>query len=206
MLQINNACIEYGHKRLFEHLTLHVQKGEMLCITGESGSGKTSLLRAVLGFVPLKKGEIRIDGIPLSAKTIGSIRQKIAYIPQELSFPSEWVREMIQLPFDLKANQANRFSQEKLLEYFHFLGLEKELLRKRVCEISGGQKQRVMIAISALLEKPLFIIDEPTSALDKESSHRTLAFFQNLARKGRTIIVISHDQQFASGCNRIFTL
>jgi len=206
MLQINNICIEYSHKLLIENLTLHIQKGEMLCITGESGSGKTSLLRAILGFVPLKRGEIRIDHTLLSAKTIGTIRQKIAYIPQELSFPSEWVREIVQLPFALKANHTNQFSQEKLFEYFHLLGLKKELLHKRVCEISGGQKQRIIIAISALLEKPFFIIDEPTSALDKESSYKTLAFFQNLAQKGQTIIVVSHDQQFASGCNRIFIL
>lgn len=206
MLRIENACIEYNQKLLFENLTLHIQKGEMLCITGESGSGKSSLLRAIMGFVPLKRGEIHVDGIRLSAQTASEIRRQIAYIPQELSFPSEWVKEMIQLPFALKANHASGFSTEKLFEYFHLLGLKEELYHKRVSEISGGQKQRIMLAVSALLNKPFFIVDEPTSALDTDSARKVLTFFQNLSENGQTLIIVSHDKHMAAGSNRIFIL
>lgn len=206
MLQIDNACIEYNHKLLFKNLTLHIQQGEMLCITGESGSGKTSLLRSIMGFVPLKEGSIHVDKILLSAPNREEIRRKITYIPQELALPSEWVKEMVQLPFEMKANHTALFSQKELFEYFHLLGLKEELLHKRVSEISGGQKQRIMLAVSALLNKPFFIIDEPTSALDMESAHKVFTFLRDLARNGQTIIVVSHDKQFASGCNRTFTL
>ncbi len=206
MLQIDNACIEFNLKPLFSNLSLHVQRGEMLCISGESGSGKTSLLRAVMGFVPLKEGSIHVDGTLLSAQTAGHIRSKITYIPQEPSFPLEWVKEMVQLPFDLKANHAKRFNQNEMFGFFNLLGLKEELYHKRINEISGGQKQRIMLAMSAMLEKPLYIIDEPTSALDADSAHKVLQFLRMMAEKGGTIVAVSHDKLFAQGCDRTFTL
>ncbi len=206
MIRIDNACITYNDKILFTGLSLHVQKGEAVCISGESGSGKTSLLKAILGFVPLTEGTIQVDGITLTAQTTEKIRQRVTYIPQELSFPTEWVKEMVMLPFELKANHSSVFSKERLLENFRLLGLSEELYEKRVGEISGGQKQRIMLAVSALLDKPLFIADEPTSALDVESAHKVLSFFQHRAQEGQTLVMVSHDKELAAGCNRVFTL
>ncbi len=206
MIRIDNACIKYNDKTLFKGLSLHVAKGETVCISGESGSGKTSLLRALLGFVPLAEGSIELDGIPLNAQTTEKIRRRVTYIPQELSFPTEWVKEMVMLPFELKANHSSVFSQEKLFENFRLLGLKEELYEKRVGEISGGQKQRIMLAVSALLDKPVFVADEPTSALDAESVHKVLDFFRHRAQNGQTLIMVSHDRELSAGCNRVFTL
>ena len=81
----------------------------------------------------------------------------------------EWVKEMVALPFDLKINRSAPFSEERLYDYFDELGLEHDLYAKRVNEVSGGQRQRIMLAVAAMLNKPLIIIDEPTSALDTGS-------------------------------------
>ena len=114
MLQIDNACIAFGEDILFSEFCMRLNKGETACIAGQSGRGKTSLLNAIMGFVPLRKGKIKVGGILLEPTTIDAIRRHIAWIPQELALPSEWVKEMISLPFALKANRHISFSKEKL--------------------------------------------------------------------------------------------
>ena len=117
MLQIDNACIAFGEDILFSEFCMRLNKGETACIAGQSGRGKTSLLNAIMGFVPLRKGKIKVGGILLEPTTIDAIRRHIAWIPQELALPSEWVKEMISLPFALKANRHISFSKEKLFTF-----------------------------------------------------------------------------------------
>ena len=133
----------------------------------------------------------------LEPTTIDAIRRHIAWIPQELALPSEWVKEMISLPFALKANRHISFSKEKLFTCFDELGLDKELYQKRVGEISGGQRQRIMIAVAAMLEKPLIIVDEPTSALDPEMVGEVLDLMKQLALEGMTMVCVTHEMGFA---------
>lgn len=206
MIEIDNISISFGSLVLFKGLNLHVHPRGSVCICGGSGSGKTSLLKAILGFVPLSEGTIRVDGTLLTSKTVDYIRRKIAWIPQELALPCEWVSEMVKMPFELKANREAGFSKQGLMEYFSLLGLEEELYDKRVNEISGGQRQRIMLAVTALLNKPLLIVDEPTSALDQESCLRVIELFKSLCDRGMSIVSVSHDKQFATGCNQVFTL
>ena len=202
MLHINNACIAFGTEVLFSGLNLNLERGKTACIVGQSGCGKTSLLNAVMGFVPLKEGTIKVGDTLLDKSTIDIIRRQIAWIPQELALPFEWVKEMVALPFDLKVNRSVPFSEERLYEYFDDLGLEHDLYTKRVNEVSGGQRQRIMLAVAAMLN----IIDEPTSALDAGSTDKVLAFFRRQAEKGAAVLAVSHDKDFASGCHYLIEL
>ena len=182
MLHINNACIAFGTEVLFSGLNLNLERGETACIVGQSGCGKTSLLNAVMGFVPLKEGTIKVGDTLLDKSTIDIVRRQIAWIPQELALPFEWVKEMVALPFDLKINRSAPFSEERLYDYFDELGL------------------------AALLNKPLIVIDEPTSALDAGSTDKVLAFFRRQAEKGAAVLAVSHDKDFASGCHYLIEL
>ena len=204
MLHINNACIAFGTEVLFSGFEMKLEKGETACIVGQSGCGKTSLLNAVMGFVPLYEGTIKVGGTLLDKSTIDLVRRQIAWIPQELALPFEWVKEMVSLPFELKVNRSVPFSEERLC--FDELGLEHELYFKRVNEVSGGQRQRIMLAVAALLNKPLIVIDEPTSALDTGSTDKVLAFFRRQAEKGAAVLAVSHDKDFASGCHYLIEL
>ena len=206
MLHINNACIAFGTEVLFSGLKLNLERGETACIVGQSGCGKTSLLNAVMGFVPLYEGTIKVGGTLLDKSTIDLVRRQIAWIPQELALPFEWVKEMVSLPFELKVNRSVPFSEERLFMCFDELGLEHELYFKRVNEVSGGQRQRIMLAVAALLNKPLIVIDEPTSALDTGSTDKVLAFFRRQAEKGAAVLAVSHDKDFASGCHYLIEL
>jgi len=198
ILNLKDIDLNYGEKVVFEHFNMSADKGEIVCISGESGCGKTSILNAILGFVAVKSGSIVVDDIEMSPATVDKIRQRIAWLPQELALPSEWVNEMVQLPFLLKANRHLKYSKDKLLVCFHIIGLDTDLLDKRVSEISGGQRQRIMIAISSLLDKPLIIADEPTSALDAVSAGKVMHFFRQQAQNGKAILLVSHDKQVAS--------
>lgn len=206
MLHIHNACIAFGKEILFSGFNLKLERGETACIVGQSGCGKTSLLNAVMGFVPLKEGSIYVGEIRLGRSTIDIIRRQIAWIPQELALPFEWVREMVALPFGLRVNRSVPFSEERLYTCFDELGLEHELYAKRVNEVSGGQRQRIMLAVAALLDKPLIIIDEPTSALDAGSTDKVLSFFRRQAEKGAAVLAVSHDKEFAAGCDYLIEL
>lgn len=206
MLHINNACIAFGTEVLFSGFEMKLEKGETACIVGQSGCGKTSLLNAVMGFVPLYEGTIKVGGTLLDKSTIDLVRRQIAWIPQELALPFEWVKEMVSLPFELKVNRSVPFSEERLFMCFDELGLENELYFKRVNEVSGGQRQRIMLAVAALLNKPLIVIDEPTSALDTGSTDKVLAFFRRQAEKGAAVLAVSHDKDFASGCHYLIEL
>lgn len=207
MLKITNASIAYGEDVLFSNFNMYLPKGKMICISGESGRGKTSLLNAIMGFVSLRKGEIMVNGITLNLSTIETVRKQIAWIPQELALPMEWVSEMIHLPFELKANKKRAvFSKKKLFEAFEELGLDNDLYDKRVTEISGGQRQRIMLIVAAMLNKPLIIIDEPTSALDGLSMDKVLTFFRNIAAQGTSILAVSHDLGFSDGCDEVVYL
>ena len=206
MLHINNACIAFGTEVLFSGFNLKLERGETACIVGQSGCGKTSLLNAIMGFVPLKEGSIRVGETLLDISTIDSIRRQIAWIPQELALPFEWVKEMVALPFELKVNRSVPFSEERLFACFDELGLEHELYTKRVNEVSGGQRQRITLAVAAMLSKPLIIIDEPTSALDAGTTDKVLSFFRRQAEKGAAVLAVSHDQDFAAGCHYVIEL
>ena len=113
---------------------------------------------------------------------------------------------MVSLPFELKVNRSVPFSEERLFMCFDELGLEHQLYFKRVNEVSGGQRQRIMLAVAALLNKPLIVIDEPTSALDTGSTDKVLAFFRRQAEKGAAVLAVSHDKDFASGCHYLIEL
>ena len=96
MLQIEDASIAYGNDVLFSKFNLQLKRGEIGCVSGPSGCGKTSLLNAILGFTSLREGSITVNNIVLNKNSIDLIRKQIAWIPQELALPLEWVKDMIQ--------------------------------------------------------------------------------------------------------------
>lgn len=206
MLRIKGATLRLSGRVLFHDLSLTVKPGEWLCVTGESGCGKTSLLRAVLGFLPLDTGSIFISGKQLSLHTVDFIRKQTAYVPQELFLPAESVEEMLLLPFNLKANKGRHLSKDRLFRLWAILGLQPDLLHRKVTQLSGGQRQRIILSMEALLEKPLMLVDEPTSALDDESVTKVAALFRSLSQDGTALLSVSHNRYFLSACDNVLRL
>ena len=202
MLEIKNVKIKFGDKTLLGGLSFSAEDGQVVCICGDSGYGKTSLLRAILGFLPLEEGHVSIDGELLTPAAAGEFRKFMAYVPQDLAMPMETVVEMVKMPFALKANISTPFSKKRLMEEWQKLDLDSELYDKKVSELSGGQRQRIIISTLGLLQKPIVLADEPTSALDAHTTALVLNYLKALASKGATVITVSHDPAFANGCDK----
>lgn len=206
MIQLDHVSLSFKDQHILKDFTEHIHPQELVGISGKSGCGKSSLLRAMLGFVPLSEGSIRIDGLTLEPSTIAEIRKKIAYLPQDLNFPVESVRDMVRLPFELHANRQLRFSEEELFDLWARLNLDRKLYDRKVHKISGGQRQRILLSVMAMLHKPLCLIDEPASALDSDSSEKVLELLYRLREDGSTLVVVSHDQKFLAQCDRTIIL
>ena len=193
MLELKNVAISHNGNRLKEGLSFVAADGELTVISGPSGCGKTTLLRALMGLHPTDEGFISIDGELVTALSAPAFRKQMAYIPQDISFPVDTVAELARLPFTLVANSSAPFSKDRVLEQWRQLGLDSSLYDKRLSEVSGGERQRILIATLGMLNKRIVVADEPTSALDSSASALVAEYLQTLARKGATVIAVSHD-------------
>lgn len=206
MLAVDDISIRFGDEQVLDHFSCHVKRGDFACITGKSGCGKTSLLKAFVGLTPLTKGSVRVGEHELNERTCQIVRKQTAYLPQELSFPSDTVEELVAQTLRIGRQRNVQISICGLCENMEKLGLEEELLSKRVAEISGGQRQRVMLAVLALLDKEIWLLDEPTAALDETSRNYVIDFLQEQQQQGKTIVAVSHDMYFASHCSKVIQL
>ncbi len=199
MIHFDNITITYKDKTVISNFSTEITRGEKVCFTGESGCGKSTLLHAILGFVSPEEGTIRVDDLPLTTQSIQSIREKTAFLPQDISFPYQTVKELIESPFHFKANRRQDITEKKILGIFEQLNLEAEVLNKKLNEISGGQKQRVLLAMISLLDKEIVLLDEPTSALDPATADLAVRFLKEMPQ---TIIAVTHDLRFAQAFDR----
>lgn len=206
MLEVNKAAMSVGGRELFSRLSFSVADGELVCVRGASGTGKTSLLRAILGFVPLSEGYVSIDGEPVSPYSAPQFRGHIAYLPQEPQLPVETVEQMTRLLFALKANAGKAWTKEALLEEWRQLDLGEEVLAQKTIELSGGQRQRVLLSVCGLLGKPIIVADEPTSALDRDNVQTAANYLRRQANMGKAVIVVSHDDIVARCADKLIEL
>lgn len=205
-VEMKDASLALEGKNLFHNLSFVVSGGEMLCVMGESGCGKTTLLRCILGFQPLDEGAVSIGGTELTPLSAEYMRSLMAYIPQEMNLPCNTVAELVALPYQLRVNRDKRFSKEALMDQWQRLRLDEALYGKQLAEVSGGERQRIMLSMVGMLDKKVVLVDEPTSALDVESSLLVAGYLQGLAKRGTAIIAVSHDRAFAGQCDKTLML
>ena len=205
MLFADNISIRFGDECVLDRFSCHVERGALACITGVSGCGKTSLLKSFLGLTPLVEGEIRVGESILSEDTCSAIRKQVAYLPQDLALPYGKVDEVVRQILKIGGSNVQS-SMLVLRENMNKLGLDEDLLDKRVAEMSGGQRQRLMLAVLSLLDREVWLLDEPTAALDVASRDYVIDFLIEQQRKGKTIVVVSHDPCFSSKSTKTIQL
>ena len=206
MLQADNISIQFGDECVLNRFSCHVGRGAFACITGVSGCGKTSLLKSFLGLTPLTEGVIRVGEHVLGEHTCSAIRRLVAYLPQDLALPYGAVDEAVVHILKIGGMRYDRRLKILLCERMAKLGLDEELLDRRVVEISGGQRQRLMLAVLSLLDREVWLLDEPTAALDGASRDYVIDFLLEQQRKGKTIVAVSHDACFSAKCSVIIPL
>ena len=201
MLLAENILIRFGDECVLDRFSCHIEKGEFACITGLSGCGKTSLLKSFLGLTPLEGGSIRVGEYMMNEHTCSAIRRNVVYLPQDLTLPYETVDEAMRQVLKTGGLKGVLLPTPLLRENLTKLGLDEELLSKRLSEISGGQRQRLMLAVLSLLDREVWLLDEPTAALDKTSRDYVIDFLIEQQHKGKTIVAVSHDSSFAARCS-----
>ncbi len=199
ILTINHVKKSYDTLEVLKDISLTVRKGEVVVVVGPSGCGKSTLLRCINGLESIQQGEISLRGEVISgrSKEMHLVRQKIGMVFQSYElFPHMNILDNITLG-PIKAQHRSRAEAEeeakKLLERVGLL--EKKDAYPR--QLSGGQKQRVAIVRALCMHPEVMLFDEVTAALDPEMVREVLDVMLELAREGSTMIIVTHEMQFA---------
>jgi len=189
----------FGDNLVLDGIDLEVATGEVLVVVGPSGSGKSTLLRCVNLLEPLDSGRIVFEGRDITANgsEVSKVRQRIGMVFQQFNlFPHLTVLSNV----TLAARRIRKLSREDANERAHKLlarvGLENKA-HQHPHQLSGGQQQRVAIARALMMEPHMMLFDEVTSALDPELVGEVLVVMRDLARDGMTMMVVTHEMQFA---------
>lgn len=210
MIKLENIEKTYGNKKIFSDYCLNIEKGEFVAIFGVSGCGKSSLLNCIGLLDDIDKGNIFIDGVKINkvnSKVAMLVRRhKIAYMFQTYALVEESsVFENLKLAFEYKKNKKKDIISEKI-DYV----LEKlDLLDKKfnyVYELSGGEQQRVAFARVLLQDPEIILADEPTGSLDRCNKLKILELLSEEHKKGKTIVVVSHDEEIKKYSSRVIEL
>lgn len=207
VLLVENLSKSFGKNNVFQDISFSVNKGEIVCIRGKSGEGKTTLLRCLTGLETADKGSIKInnmylckednDNIKYAQKNeLQTIRQEIGLVFQNFNlFPHMNVLEnLMEAPLFLKKDSRENIKNraEILLKRLELDGKENSY----PYQLSGGQKQRVAIARACMLNPSVLCFDEPTSALDEQTRGQISKIIRDLSSQGIAIIIVTHDNAF----------
>jgi ABC-type Mn2+/Zn2+ transport system ATPase subunit len=186
LIDLNHASVAYDGHEVLHGVTTAIRRGDMVGIVGPSGAGKTSLLRAMLGTVPLNNGEVRwADDL------------KIGYVPQletvDWTFPVT-VRDVVLMAAHRTSprpwvKKATITRSDELLEQLGIAGLASRHIRA----LSGGQQQRVFLARALFADPDVLLLDEPTSGVDVKTRHEVLHLLDDLNGAGLAVVLTTHD-------------
>ncbi|MFV0570989.1 MAG: ABC transporter ATP-binding protein [Xanthomarina gelatinilytica] len=190
-------------------IDLSVENGEMVAIMGSSGSGKSTLLNIIGMLDEADEGEYILDGVPiknLTEKKAAIYRNKfLGFIFQSFNLINyKNALDNVALPLYYQGIKRQE-RQEKALFHLEKVGL-KAWAHHLPNELSGGQKQRVAIARALAANPKLLLADEPTGALDTKTSYEIMDFIQHLNDEGKTILIVTHEEDIAHMCKRIVRL
>ncbi|MEQ8155695.1 MAG: ABC transporter ATP-binding protein [Clostridiaceae bacterium] len=204
MLEIKDAVCGYGEKTVLKGISVKVQAGDILCILGPNGVGKTTLFKTILGFLKLKGGEITMNGENIHNYSRKRLARTIAYVPQAHvpSFPYT-VMDVVVMGrtahmgiFSSPTREDIRIAEEAL-ENLNIFFLKNQIYT----EISGGERQMVLLARAIAQQTEILVMDEPASNLDFGNQVKVLEQINSLAEKGMGIIMTSHFPDHAFLCS-----
>jgi polar amino acid transport system ATP-binding protein len=199
MVQLESVRKSFGDNLVLDGIDLSVDQGEVLVVIGPSGSGKSTLLRCVNLLEPIQAGRILLEGEEITRKGVDvtSVRQRIGIVFQQFNlFPHLKAIDNLTLAARRIRKMPRRDAEARAHELLATVGLE-EKAQAYPHQLSGGQQQRVAIARALMMNPHVMLFDEVTSALDPELVGEVLLVMRDLARSGMTMLVVTHEMQFA---------
>jgi len=186
------------------HISLAIEPGQLVAIVGGSGTGKSTLMKSILGILPIEQGTVYINGQNLR-DNFNIYRTQIGYVPQnDIVHQDLTVREVLTYAAQLRLSADININNivKQVLEQIEMSDRGETLVR----QLSGGQVKRVSIGVELLADPKLFFLDEPTSGLDPGLDKKMMQLLHNLAQEGRTILVVTHATNNITLCDRLIFL
>ena len=212
VISVRDLVVGFGDQIVLDHLSLDTKAGEILGVVGASGSGKTVLLRAIIGLLPKRSGTIEVLGLDLD-RADESERRAIErrwgiLFQQGALFSSLTVRQNVQFPMRENLALSPRLLDEMALAKLAMVGLTREDADKFPAELSGGMTKRAALARALALDPEIVFLDEPTSGLDPIAAGDFDALIQTLQRTlGLTVFMVTHDlESLYTVCDRVAVL
>ncbi len=207
-LVVRDAFVGYDKdKPVQKYVNFSVQSGEVCCVLGPNGCGKTTLVKTILGIRPLLQGSIALDGSDVTNWTAAQVSEQIAYVAQKNTQPFPYqVRDVVMLGRIAKSKSMSGKPTRKDSQIVENAMEEMGILHLRdrpYVDISGGELQMVMFARALAQEPKLLIMDEPTAALDYGNAVRVIEKVRELAKAGYAVVMVTHnpDHAFMTGAN-----
>lgn len=206
-IELCNISKKYGTKVVLDRFCLSVQQGEFICISGESGKGKSTLLNMIGLLDHPDSGDVIIKGIKNPRLQSGAgrslLRNEIAYVFQNCGLVED---NTVLYNLKISARFSKKCTVTGFEEALAGVGLPKSMLKQKVYELSGGEQQRV--ALSRLFFKPASVIlaDEPTGSLDAENRDIIMNILNTFNQSGKTLIIVSHDKEVEKCAKRVIKL
>ncbi|MBQ4913331.1 ATP-binding cassette domain-containing protein [Maribacter sp. MMG018] len=190
MISTNKLTKKFGDFTAVDNLTLSVKEGEILCLLGANGAGKSTTINMLLGFIKPTSGTAEIHGLDVAKNNLKT-KEFITYIPENLMlYPSLTAVENL----DYFAGIAGKeLSPQMLTDFLKEAGLQEEAFQKRISTFSKGMRQKVGIALALAKDTKVLLLDEPTSGLDPKASNEFGELLQKLKNKGVAILMATHD-------------
>jgi ATP-binding cassette subfamily B protein len=193
-IEFKDISFNYGKRKIFDKLSLKVNKNEKVALVGLSGSGKTTLVKLLYRLYDLDSGDIKIDGRSIKDFEQESLRSELSIVPQEgILFDDTIYNNILFSRPDAKRSEV--FAAIKFAQLDEFVkrlpNKEDTIVGERGVKLSGGEKQRVSIARAILANKKILVLDEATSSLDSRTEHQIQQDLWRLM-EGRTTIIIAH--------------
>lgn len=196
--------------QVLKEVDMVVQRGEFVSVVGKSGCGKSTLLYILSTMDTDYEGELFLDGeraTGLSSDRLAHLRNvKIGFVFQfHYLLPEFSVIRNVMLPGLKLGLHSEEEVEHRAMERLRMLGIEKQA-RKKANQVSGGEKQRIAIARSLINDPVIMMCDEPTGNLDSRNSSIVFDIFQDLAAKGQSLLIVTHDDDFAARTHRVITM
>ena len=199
MLELKNISVGYGSKTVLQGTSVSFEKGKLSSIIGANGCGKSTMLKAALGILPLSRGEAFIDGIDIQTMARGEIAKSAAYLAQGKSTPDMTVEQMVlhgRFPYLSYPRRYKDADREIAKEAMMTVGIS-ELAKMPLHELSGGMRQAAYIAMALAQDTDYILLDEPTTYLDISHQLELMRLLKILADSGKGIITVMHDLPLA---------
>ncbi len=198
LIWIQKLTIRFGHQTVLKNIDLSIPAGETLAVIGESGCGKSVLIKTMVGLLEPVKGKVEFDGEnmhTLNEQELAKLRQRFGFVFQNAAlFDSMTVGQNVAFPLEQLGGFSSSEVREQVMERLHEVGLPKNVITKNPAELSGGMRKRVAVARALIVNPEVLLYDEPTTGLDPVMSDVINELIIRTRRRTPvTSIVVTHD-------------